>query len=460
MRYSSTRAHTPTDVTATLTPSGIPSIPLSSSYATVPFSDAMLSGLAPDGGLFVPSEFPQLSEVFRKLNSESSFMELASSVFSVLLQEECSQEQIALLCQHAFEPQGYSFVPQIRTLEPDLKVLELFHGPSAAFKDYGAQFLATYLSHLMQEKDEDLCILTATSGDTGAAVARAFWKRPNMRVCVLYPSGRVSPLQERQFTTLGQNVHALEVKGSFDDCQRLVKQCFLDVAFCKTHRLSSANSINIGRLLPQSLYYIYAWLRAEKDPNLQFIVPSGNFGNLCAGLYAQKMGMNVRPFIAASNSNMVIPDYISTGLFKPRASIPTHATAMDVGDPSNFERIQYLFPQHATFSKHIQAYGVDDQNIEATIAHYYSHYNYFVCPHTATGLYLASRVQRDDALTMRMVLSTAHPAKFNDIVAKSCGHSSPIPQQLADLGQKKIFTHTIGTQLKELQDYIHTMLKK
>jgi threonine synthase len=308
----------------------------------VTFRQAVFSGLPTDGGLYVPTEQPDLRARIAGFSEQTSFTELAAVVVEELIGDELGPEAVRRVCQRAF-----TFEPTLQPLEEKLTLLELFHGPTCAFKDFGAAFLASVMEEFLLQESRRAVILAATSGDTGSAVARAFQGKTNIEVVILYPSGRVSALQEQQLTTVGGNVTALEVQGSFDDCQRLVKQAFVDSELRKNLSLSSANSINLGRLLPQALYYIYGSLRLRLAPKtnkkLMICVPSGNFGNLTAGVYAWKWGMETDGFIAATNINDVVPEYLITGEFRPRRSLKTISNAMDVGYPSNFERLVVVF---------------------------------------------------------------------------------------------------------------------
>jgi threonine synthase len=301
---------------------------------SVSFRQALFAGLAPDGGLYHPVERPDLARLFASFDESTAFASLAAAVTTSLLGPEIDAAAASRIVSRAF-----SFAPALRRLDDGLLLLELFHGPTCAFKDFGAQFLAAAMEELLSQEDRRIQILVATSGDTGSAVAHAFHGRANIDVVILYPSGRVSELQEKQLTTLGGNVHALEVAGSFDDCQRLAKEAFRDERLRTALSLTSANSINIGRLLPQALYYIWAATRRTtlggKVPTI--CVPSGNFGNLTAGVYAWAWGLAVRGFVAATNVNDVVPSYLLTGDYLPRPSAQTLSNAMDVGSPSNFE---------------------------------------------------------------------------------------------------------------------------
>jgi len=401
----------------------------------VSFGDALFTGLAPDGGLYHPVETPDLATLFSSFDDSTSFSELASRTLARVLSPELDDGAAESVVARAF-----SFSPVLRRLDDDILLLELFHGPTCAFKDFGAQFLAAAMEHMLGKSDRRIQILVATSGDTGSAVAHAFFRRRGIDVVLLYPSGRVSELQEKQLTTLGENVHALEVTGSFDDCQRLVKQAFQDPALRSTLRLTSANSINIGRLLPQSLYYVFAATRrAQLSQGGQarapaICVPSGNFGNLTAGVYAWHWGLAVDAFIAATNVNDIVPQYLATGRFAPRPSAHTLSNAMDVGNPSNFERLEEIFRRDwRDMAARIHGISVTDEKTLQTMADVYRSFNVLVDPHTAVGIAAARTALADAIIKGRqvVVLSTADPGKFADTVKRATGRDPALPARLA-----------------------------
>jgi threonine synthase len=329
---------------------------------------------------------------------------------------------------------AFAFAPALRPLEEGLDLLELFHGPTCAFKDFGASFLAAVMEECLQEESRRALILVATSGDTGSAVARAFFRRKNLDVVILYPSGRVSPLQEQQLTTLGENVTALEVLGSFDDCQRLAKQAFLDRDLQRLLRLTSANSINLGRLIPQSFYYLYGAAQAGQDRErpLYYCVPSGNFGNLTAGVYAWAWGMGVEGFVAATNRNDVVPEYLRSGDFRPRPSIQTLSNAMDVGNPSNFERLLHVFNRRReAMVGLIRGVAISDSDTRLAMRQVYDESGVLLDPHTAVGVLAARRMRRELSGEARIItLATAHPGKFTEIVQETTGVAPELPETL------------------------------
>ncbi len=418
------------------------------------FQEALFQGLAPDGGLFYPTVFPDLSSLFSSFNVNTSFNEMASSVIFGLLKDEISQDDAINLANRAFP-----FKPELKQLHENLHVLELFHGPSSAFKDFGASFLATSMEYFLKSRSEKAVILTATSGDTGSAVARAFYEKENIDVVILYPKGRISPLQEKQMTTLGKNIHALEVKGSFDDCQKMVKDAFQDKKLNRLN-LTSANSINLGRLIPQSFYYIWAvtQLIGQGIDNSVFCVPSGNFGNLTAGLYAKKWGLPIGPFIAATNKNHVIPDYLTSGTYEPRPSVQTYSNAMDVGSPSNFERMQTLYENDIeAMRSDITGIYIDDDATLATMKKIDSAYQYEICPHTAVGIQAAEEYRKKNPHNHVTVLSTAHPGKFKEVFNTAVGHDPVLPQSLLDVKDKEKVSQEIGNTLEDLKNTLNKM---
>lgn len=418
----------------------------------VSFRDAIFSGLAPDGGLYHPVEHPELAALFSALDQGAEFVDLAAMVTAALLAPEIDQAAARRICERAF-----SFAPRLRRIDANRLLLELYHGPTCAFKDFGAQFLAAAMEELLA--GERCQILVATSGDTGSAVAHAFHGRRGIDVIILYPSGRVSALQEQQLTTLGGNVHALEIRGSFDDCQRLVKASFQDPRLRGALRLTSANSISIGRLLPQSLYYIYAALqqRVLGGRRPRFCVPSGNFGDLTAGLYAWKWGLPVAGFIAATNRNDVVPEYLLTGVYRPRPSLPTLSNAMDVGHPGNLERIEVLFGGDLQAMRAmIHAGVVSDERTLLTMKQLWQEQGVIVDPHTAVGCAAAQDFLDESPYgnAQVVVLATAHPGKFGATVIKATGVEPELPERLARCLTLKKQAVLLGATLQELSEFL------
>ena len=331
----------------------------------------------------------------------------------------------------------------------------MFHGPSLAFKDVGARYMAALMSYYLKISDKEVHILVATSGDTGGAVAMGFHNVPGIRVSILYPSGRISDLQEKQLTTLGGNVQAFEVEGSFDDCQAIVKEAFTDDELNAQIPLSSANSINIFRLIPQGFYYVRAYGQARKfGKSIVFSTPSGNFGNLTAGVMVQKMGLPVEHFIASTNLNDIVPKYLETGNYLPRPSVATISNAMDVGTPSNFTRLSYLYNNdYKHFKENISGYFFSDDETRIGIKQIYNRYNYVACPHTAIGLMgLEAYSKKSSHDYFGVALATAHPSKFKLLVEEVIGQSVDVPERLAILAEKEKYSVKIPANYEAFKD--------
>ncbi len=391
--------------------------------SAVSLTEAIAAGLAPDGGLFLPVELPRLGGVPSNVDSLAC---VASWLIEPFFAGEPLAANIEAICANAF-----SFPAPTRWLEPDMGLLELFHGPTAAFKDFGARFLAECTARI-PAAGPTRTVLVATSGDTGAAVAAAFHRRPGFRVLVLYPDGRVSARQAHQLGAFGDNVHAFRVAGTFDDCQRMVKAAFLDRELQARVPLLSANSISLGRLLPQMAYYAQASLQARaygREP-VSFVIPTGNLGNAFACLLVRELGLPIGRVVLATNANRVLVDFLASGTYEPRDSIATLANAMDVGAPSNVERLRALFPSP---SRVVEADAVDDGTIRATIASTWQRYGEAICPHTACGVAVLERLRRAGADGPWLVAATAHPAKFDTIVEPAIGAPCPPPAPLAAL---------------------------
>ncbi len=417
---------------------------------TAGFGEALAQGLAPDGGLYVPTEWPSAQPA--SFGVRESLAGIGAKLLAPFVAGDSLQGSLAEITSEAFD-----FPAPVVALGSGgrLAVLELFHGPTAAFKDFGARFLAACLSRLRGPAERPLTILVATSGDTGGAVAAAFHGRPGIEVAVLYPKGLVSPTQERQLTCWGGNVRSFSVRGTFDDCQRLVKQAFLDRAWREERALSSANSINLGRLLPQAVYYAaasLAVLRCHGEP-ASFIVPSGNLGNAVACIWARRLGLPIAEVVLAHNANRTVPEYLESGDWRPRASIATLASAMDVGNPSNMERLRALYPELADIRSAVTACTVDDEAIRARIRAGYQDLGQIWCPHTATAAEAYARLPAQRREGGRWVLvSTAHPAKFREIVEPLIGRPVPVPQTLAKLFARPTECTEIDADLASLRD--------
>ncbi|MEZ5024965.1 MAG: threonine synthase [Chitinophagales bacterium] len=405
----------------------------------VDLREAVLKGLPDDNGLYMPYTISPLPEKFWKNLDNYTFCEMAFHIAKHLIGDDIPDNELNKIIQEA-----YSFdAPLIEV--GDYNVLELFHGPTLAFKDFGARFMGRLMGYFLKDNKKEVNILVATSGDTGSAVAHGFLNVEGIKVTILYPKGKVSDIQEKQFTTLGANITALEVDGTFDDCQAMVKRAFLDETLNQTLTLSSANSINIARLIPQSFYYIYAYKQlSDKSLPLYFSVPSGNFGNLCAGLFAKKMGLSIEKMIASNNANDVFTSYHQTGNFAPRRSVQTMSNAMDVGNPSNFARMMDIYNSDIDKVRDdIMAYTYTDEQTATCIKTVYDKYNYVLCPHTAVAYLGLDEYVYDEDLNPNYIngifLSTAHPVKFGETVEQLIGEEIEIPERLQALikGEKQ-----------------------
>lgn len=416
--------------------------------AVVSFSDALLQGLAPDGGLYLPSPIPRLDETAWR--DVRTFPDLAFTVLAPWLDEEVdSESQIALLADALSFP--VPVVPLQGAGWEGVSVLELFHGPTLSFKDFGARTMARLMGYFLQERDERLTILVATSGDTGSAVADGFAGQPNIDVVLLYPKGQVSPVQERQLIVQRPGVRALAVEGTFDDCQRMVKAAFVDPEL-RALGLSSANSINIGRLLPQMLYYV--WAVRQTGDGVTFCVPSGNLGNLTGGVLAWLAGLPVRQFVAAHNANDFFPRYLAGEAVGFAPSVQTLSNAMDVGAPSNFERLEALMDAD-TLRSLIRGVSVDDDATLHSIRRVHEETGYVADPHTAVGLEAVRRLKETGAVQAPVVvLSTAHPAKFPEIIEKALGFDPEVPGRLAALWNRETAVTTLPPTADALKAFL------
>lgn len=419
---------------------------------SIEFCQALERGIAPDGGLYVPVCFPEFAT--RDFDGAERLDDVAEVLLEPFLQGSGLLPELGAICQEAF-----SFPTPLRMLESDGKrlfVLELFHGPTAAFKDVGARFLAACFQRLNREDPRPLTILVATSGDTGGAVAAAFHGRVGTRVVVLFPRGLVSARQEKQLTCWGGNVHALRVAGNFDDCQGMVKQAFADAELCRRTRLSSANSINLGRLLPQSAYYAASSLVhwREHGELLNFVVPTGNLGNGLACVWARAMGLPIGKIVFATNANRPIPEYLATGQWTPGPSVATLASAMDVGNPSNMERLRDLLPDIESVRGAVSAYSVDDDAIRSQIARDFHRRGETWCPHTATAASVYDGLPESMRDGSWALVATAHPAKFETIVEPLIGQPVPVPASLAGLLDMPSHVQDVAASLDELKQVI------
>ncbi len=432
----------------------------STNKSSIPVSlkKATLEGLAPDGGLYVPSEIPRFSPEEIALLEGASFNNIAFAIARKFIGSDIPPDQLTDMIENCF-----NFDTPIVELDSKTFVEELFCGPTLAFKDYGARFLARLTGFFAAEEEKLITVLVATSGDTGSAVAYGFQGIANTRVVLLYPSGKVSPLQEQQLTTAGGNVFALEVKGDFDDCQRMVKQAFVDPSLNKSLTLTSANSINISRLIPQSFYYAWAALQLKERYNCDeplFSVPSGNYGNLTAGVLAKRMGFPIGHFIAASNANDSVTRYIESGRYDPRPTITTLSTAMDVGNPSNFARLRYFYHNdYASMARDISGIAVSDEETRATIRSVNERFGYVMEPHTAVAFRALEtyRTTTGNEEKPGILLSTAHPVKFLEAIEETLETTIEIPSNLQGLMEKKKSATLIRPEYNDLAAFLNRL---
>ena len=422
------------------------------SAAEVSFKEAVFKGLPDDNGLFMPVSIPQLPSSFFDTIDKLSFQEIAFQVTKTLIGDEIPDADLKKIIDDVL-----SFDAPLVKVEDNISVLELFHGPSLAFKDFGARFMAKIMSYFLQKEKKEIHILVATSGDTGSAVAQGFLGMPGIKVTILYPSGKVSDIQEKQLTTLGQNITALEVNGTFDDCQRLVKEAFLDKELNSKINLSSANSINISRLIPQSFYYFYAFSKLKSlGLPVVFSTPSGNFGNLCGGLIAKRMGLPIYKFIASTNANDVVPEFLETGIFSPRPSVATISNAMDVGNPSNYARLVELYGKDLeAIKKDIFGTRYNDEETAEAIENVYKAGGYIMDPHGAVAyLGLKEYAKTTGEKFSGVFLATAHPSKFIEVVEDIINKKIELPERLQAVVNKKKEAFPLTSDFTDLKSYL------
>ncbi len=421
--------------------------------APVSIEEAVIKGLAPDRGLYMPERITPLPRAFFNNIGEMSFKDMAYVVANTLFGEDIESETLKNI---VFDTLNFD-IP-LKEVEENKYVLELFHGPTLAFKDVGARFMARLLGHFIRKNDgKNVNVLVATSGDTGSAVANGFLGVPGINVYVLYPQGKVSPIQESQFTTLGKNITALEVDGTFDDCQALVKGAFLDSELNEQMMLTSANSINIARFLPQMFYYFYAYAqlaaKGKKLDNIVVSVPSGNFGNITSALIGKRMGLPIKRFIAANNRNDIFYQYIKTGKYEPRPSVQTIANAMDVGAPSNFARILDLYDNsHEKIAAEISAIAYTDEQIAETLKETFERTGYLLDPHGAVAYRSLSELLQPGEIGI--ALETAHPAKFKETVESITGKNITIPKKLAAFASGTKTTVKLAPSMDAFKKYL------
>lgn len=418
----------------------------------ISLQNAVVKGLAEDKGLFMPDTIKKLPKSFFDKIDTMSFQEIAYTVADAFFGEDVEADALKKI---VYETLNFD-VPLVHVID-NIYSLELYHGPTLAFKDVGGRFMSRLLGYFIQkESEKDVNVLVATSGDTGSAVANGFLGVKGIHVYVLYPKGLVSPIQECQFTTLGQNITALEVDGTFDDCQRLVKSAFMDADLNDKLKLTSANSINVARFLPQAFYYFYAYAqlkKMDKAKDVVICVPSGNFGNITAGLFAKKMGLPIKRFIAANNRNDIFFQYLQTGEYSPRPSVSTIANAMDVGDPSNFTRVLDLYKgSHKAICEEISGATYTDNQIAETLKACYRENNYLLDPHGACG-YRALK-EKLQANENGVFLETAHPAKFLETVEQIIGEKVEIPQKLQEFMKGKKESISISKEFESFKKYL------
>ncbi|WP_321281117.1 threonine synthase [Marinifilum fragile] len=414
------------------------------------FKEAVVKGLAPDKGLFFPVNIPKLSDQFFNELPNKSLAEIGFEVAKHFVGEDIKEKELKNICEEVF-----NFPIPLVKVEEGVYGLELFHGPTCAFKDVGARFMSRCLSAFAKESKRELTILVATSGDTGSAVANGFLGVEGVKVIILYPKGKVSHIQEQQLTTMGQNITALEVEGTFDDCQALVKDAFADEELNDKYKLTSANSINIARLLPQSFYYFYAWAQLqEKNKEVIVSVPSGNYGNLTGGLLAKQMGLPIHKFVAAANRNKIVPDYLDSGKYQPKPSVQTISNAMDVGAPSNFSRMMEIYKEnYSDVIKDINGAWYSDDETKAVMKEVYERESYILDPHGAVG-YLGLNKYLNREKQVGIFLETAHPAKFKDIVEKVIEKEVEIPNYLQECLKKEKKCVVIGKEYQVFKNYL------
>lgn len=416
----------------------------------VSLEEAVIKGLAPDQGLYMPEHIPRLPAAFFRNISKMSFREIGYEVTRAMFSDDLSETQIKDLVDHTLQ-----FDAPLVKVEDHIYTLELFHGPTLAFKDFGARFCSKLMSLLMG--NQQVKVLVATSGDTGSAVANGFFGVEGVEVVILYPSGKVSELQEKQFTTLGGNVTALEVDGYFDDCQKMVKQAFLDPELNKKLVLTSANSINIARWIPQSFYYFYAYSRLRKKrEKVAFAVPSGNFGNLAAGILAERMGLPIDMFVAATNINKVVPDFLAGSAFEAKPSIQTISNSMDVGNPSNFYRLLALFDNNeADLKAKVKGFFYTDDATRNAMKSVWASSGYMLDPHGAVAyLGLKDFMQQYPETYEGVFLETAHPGKFRSVVEETLDVEITLPERLASFMEGKKKTESLPNDYEDFKNFL------
>jgi threonine synthase len=417
----------------------------------VDFKEATIKGQAPDKGLYFPERIPQLDNKLIREIENIAIEEIAFRVIAPYVGNTIPEEKLMQIVNETV-----NFPIPLVPVTASISSLELFHGPTLAFKDIGARFMSRCLGYFVKDETRKITVLVATSGDTGGAVANGFYEVEGVEVVILYPSGKVSPVQEKQLTTLGKNIHALEVEGSFDDCQQLVKEAFMDTEIQQRRFLTSANSINVARWLPQQFYYLFAyrqWPNKEQPPVIA--VPSGNFGNICAGILAMQSGLPVQHFIAACNANDIVSDYLLTQQLTPKKAVPTISNAMDVGNPSNFVRILEIFHhQFRDLKTKLSSCSITDDETKAAIRDVFNQFQYTLDPHGAVGYLALQRYLLQNPGQKGIFLETAHPVKFPEAVESSTGSLIPMPPAIASIMNKEKRSVLIKPDSQQLKEYL------
>jgi threonine synthase len=415
------------------------------------FKEATIRGLAPDKGLYFPEYIPKQDKKFFEEINKYSDEEIAFKIIEPYIGDTIPADELKRIVAETI-----NFEIPLKKVTEDISSLELFHGPTLAFKDIGARFMSRCLGYFVKNNDKKITVLVATSGDTGGAVANGFFNVDGVEVVILYPSGKVSSVQEKQLVTLGNNVHALEINGTFDDCQLMVKQAFSDKYLNEKLFLTSANSINVARWLPQQFYYLFAWKQWNDKKNPPVVsVPSGNFGNICAGILAHISGLPVKHFIAACNANKVVPDFLQTQNYQPQKAIATISNAMDVGNPSNFVRILELFHNQFTdLKKVLSSYSISDEETRKMIKEVFEKENYLLDPHGAVAYFALQNYLKQHPEEKGYILETAHPVKFYDVVEPVIQQKIPIPESVKSILNKEKESVLMEPDFEKLKQYL------
>ena len=414
----------------------------------VSFKEALMQGLPLDNGLYMPVSIPDQSKLVKGI-STLNIKDISYVIAKSFLDEEFKNSDIEEIIDYSI-----TFDSPLVNIYGNIHILELFHGPTLAFKDFGARFMARTMEKVVSNNNKELNILVATSGDTGSAVANGFYNVEGINVIILYPSKKVSKIQEKQLTSLGKNIHALEVDGSFDQCQSLVKKAFLDQQLTKKIKLSSANSINIGRLIPQSFYYFNAYSKLKDKNDVIISVPSGNFGNITAGLLSKMMGLPIKKFIASTNANKAVPDFIKNGFYKPCQTIQTISNAMDVGNPSNIKRIINLYDKIDLLKEDMLSWSFSDNDTINTIKMILKKYKYLLEPHGAVGLLGLENYTKNLSKHSGIFLGTAHPSKFLDVIEPEINQKVEMPERLKNILDKEKQSIKMKNNYTEFSNYL------